>query len=95
MNKKHVIVNAKSDIFLTDYFQIEGNIIEKSESSMLIEKTNIYQKNTDGGYTLSSQYDVKEQRKPYAVILFNNEGNETVFFKYLEDAYTFYKSERL
>jgi hypothetical protein len=95
MRKKHVIVNVKSDVFLTDYYQIEGNRIEESESGMLVEKTNIHQKNTDGGYTSSSQYDVKEQSKPYVVILFNNGGNEAIFFKYLEDAHKFYESEKL
>ena len=95
MNKKHVIVNTKSDVFLTDYFQIEGNMLEKSESSMLMEKINIHQKNTGGGYTSASQYDVKEQNRPFVVILFNKGGNEAVFFKYLEDAYRFYESKKL
>jgi hypothetical protein len=95
MREKHVIVNVKSDIFHTDYYQIEGNMIEKSESCMLIEKNNIYQKSTVGGYTLSSQYEMKEQRKPYVVILFNNSGNEAIFFKYLEDAHKFYTSEKI
>jgi hypothetical protein len=94
MARKHVLVNIKSDVFLTDYYQIEGNIMEESESCMLLEKTNILQKSKDSGYTSSSQYDVKEQSKPYIVILFNDRGNEAVFFNYLEDALKFYECKK-
>jgi hypothetical protein len=93
MTRRHIIVNAKSDVFLTDHYQIEGNIIEKSNLSMLLEKTNIYQKNIGSGYTSSSQFDAIEQSKPYAVIMFNEGKNEVMFFKYLEDARKFYDSK--
>jgi hypothetical protein len=93
MTRRRIIVNAKSDVFLTDYYQIEGNIIEESESCMLLEKTNTQQKNVGSGYTSSSQFDAIEQSKPYAVIMLNKGENEVMFFKYLEDARKFYLSK--
>jgi hypothetical protein len=93
VTRRHIIVNIKSDVFLTDHYQIEGNIIEESNSCMLLEKTNVYQKNVGSGYTSSSQFDMIEQSKPYAVIMFNKGENEAVFFKFLEDARKFYGSK--
>lgn len=93
MTRRHIIENIKSDVFLTDHYQIEGNIIEESNSCMLLEKTNTYQKNVGSGYTSSSQFDTIEQSKPYAVVMFNKGENEAVFFKFLEDARKFYESK--
>ena len=93
MTRKSVTVNVKSDVFLTDHYQIEGNIIEESDSVMLLEKTKTYQKNVGSGYTSASQFDAIEQSKPYAVIIFNKGDNEAMFFKYLEDARKFYESK--
>jgi hypothetical protein len=93
MTRTCIAVNVKSDVFLTDHYQIEGNVIEESESVMLLEKTKIYQKNVGSGYTLASQFDSIEQSKPYAVIMFNKGKNEVMFFKYLEDARKFYESK--
>jgi hypothetical protein len=93
MSRKRIIVNVKSDVFLTDHYQIEGNIIEASNLCMLLEKTSTQQKNVGSGYTPSSQFDAIEQSKPYAVIMLNKDENEVEFFKYLEDARKFYESK--
>jgi hypothetical protein len=60
---------------------------------MLVEKTNTYQKNVGSGYTSSSQFDAREQKKPYAVIMRHEEGNEAIFFNHVEDARKFFQSK--
>jgi hypothetical protein len=90
MARKRIMIPVKSDVFLTDSYQIEGNILEESKRGMLLEKTHTHQKNPDGSYTLSSQFDAKEQRQPYVVIRIKQDENEAVFFKHLEDAQRFY-----
>jgi hypothetical protein len=93
VTRRHVVVKVKSDVFLTDYYQIEGNIIEESNLCMLLEKTKINQKNIGSGYTSSSQFDAIEQSKPYAVIMFHEGNNEVMFFRDFDDAHKFYESK--
>ena len=91
MNRNHDIINIKSRNNANENIFIEGNVIKKSNRAMLIEKTNLGQKDNYGNITLSSSIYNNEYKKKFAVILFSDKENEAKFFNDLNQARIFYE----
>lgn len=94
MNRNRDIIKIKSKSNKNENLYLEGNIIKQSSMVMLIEKTSVRQEDKFGDFSLSSQFNADELKKPFAVILKSNNENEASFFDDIEQAKIFYEKQK-
>ncbi len=90
--RREVIKIKKNDE--TDYLYLEGNVLDHSKNIMLMELTNLRQKDIYDNYCLSEEYTSGEQTKPYAVVRFNENGDDATFFDDREQANVFFDKQK-
>jgi hypothetical protein len=89
-----VITNEDS----IDHFLVDGNVLKKSETCILVEEKTRWKKTSEGSYIPNVPYTEQNNKQSYAVILFdehckildkNHEYNAR-FFDNLQDAQRYY-----
>ncbi len=93
MSRRREVIKIKKDDE-TDYLYLEGNVLDHSENIMLMELTNLRQKDIYDNYSLSEEYTSREQTKPYAVVRFDENGDDASFFDDPEQAHIFFDKQK-
>lgn len=92
------MIQVKTDEDSTDHYIIDGNILRKSKKCVLLEELALWKKSSDGKYTPSILYDKPGEKRPFAVILFDEHHDpfdkyheyDARFFDNFEDAMRYY-----
>ena len=92
------MIQVKTDEDSTAHYMIDGNILIKSKTSILLEETALWIKSSDGKYTSSILYDKSEKKRPFLVILFDEHHDpsdkyheyDARFFDNFEEAMRYY-----
>lgn len=82
----------------TEHYIVDGDILKKSETCILLEGTTLWKKSSEKENTPSLLYDKSEGKRPYVVVLFDKYYNfvdkkhehHAKFFNNLNDAQRYY-----
>lgn len=84
-------IQVKTSDDSIDHYIIDGNILKKSKTCILLEETTLWKKSSEGEYTPSLLYDKPEGTRPYVVILLDKHLEyDARFFDNFEDALRYY-----
>jgi len=92
------VIQVKINEDSITHYIIDGNILKKSKTCILLEETTLWEKSKDGDYSPSSSDVEPERKRPYVVILCykdhdlldSTKENDARFFDNLEDALRYY-----
>jgi len=91
-------IQVKTSDDSIDHYIIDGNILKKSKTCILLEETTLWKKSSESEYTPSLLYNKPESIRPYVVILLDKHQNplnihleyDARFFDNFEDALRYY-----
>lgn len=93
MDRRREVIKIKKDD-RTDYLYLVGNVLDHSENIMLMELINLRQKDKYDNFSLSEEYKSGEQIKPFAVVIFDENGDDAIFFDDKEQANIFFDKQK-
>ena len=93
-----MVIQVKINEDSITHYIIDGNILKKSKTCILLEETTLWGKSKDGDYSTSSADDEPKRKQPYAVILCDKDHdlldstqeNDARFFDNFEEAHRYY-----